>query len=486
MALNSLKNKILSRPVAAYLVVDKLSAPATTTLASAAAAGATTVTLTSATGFTAGMAFRIGAGEYTEPCVESGAPAGAVITLSRPLLRDHEAGEPVVESTVFDLGALSGQSALTIRGESTDVEVEQTRLIYATVNGFMDIEATLAMVGITPYTFAIGLGIPLSKVRGVGTQADPFELTTDGSEIGSAVNQCVIIHGVTNDGSPAVLELWGAENDYTGFQLGLARGQAVTIPCKWLGAFGLAETNTPFWVGAATVKPAKADLLDAITNVGIWEPATTGPLATTLSANAAAGQKNLTMTSSTNLAAQDWVKINTGALAEYHRVQTLGTPNVLATNLYRAHASGTAVVRMKKTPLGAIVKGSVNFNVGGSVEKIQVENSRTTLGLKAGAATPALGFTIGDIVLANIARALATPQSDIVSNRLKLTESMGTSSIDGLYLEGKNQGQQNVVLGLWGCSQAITDVLISMQRAGINGLPFSVKPGSAFTLLVHA
>jgi hypothetical protein len=485
VALLSLKNKILNRPVAAYLMVDKLVTPTTTTLANVAAAGAAAVTLASGTGFTTGKAFRLGSGESTEACQVASA-AGAVITLARPLRLAHEVGEAAVESTVFDLGGLSGPAALNVRGESTDIEVEQNRLTYATVNGFLDIEATLAMTGITPYTFAVGLGVPLTKVRGAGTQADPYELTTDGSEIGSAVNQCIIIHGVTNDGQPAVLELWGAESDYTGFQLTLARGQGVTIPAKWLGAFALAEVNTPFWVGDGAIKPAKGDLLDAITGIGIWEPATTGPLATTLSAPATAGQKNITMTSSTNLAAQDWVKIGTGALAEYHRVQTLGTPNVLATNLYRAHASGTAVVRMKKTSLGAIVKGSAQFSVGGSVEKIQVENSRTTLGLKAGAANPTLNFTIADFTLENIARSAASPQSDISGGRLNLGGSMGTSPIDGLYLEGKNQNQLTVVLGLWGCSQAINDILMSMQKAGVNGLPFSIRPGSAFTLLVHA
>jgi hypothetical protein len=485
MALNSLKNKILSRPVAAYLLQDKSATPASTTLANAAAIGATTVTLTSGTGFTTGKPFRIGAGEFTEPC-QVASVAGAVVTLARPLRQAHEALEPVIEYTAYDLGALGGAAGLQFNGESTDFEVETSRLAFATLNGFIDIGAFCTMVGVTPANFAVGLGIPMGKVRGASSLADPLELTTDGSEIGSAVNQSVIVHGVKNDGTPVVVECWGAENDYTGFQVAFARGQAVTIPARWLGGFGLYDENAPFWVGDTAMRPSKGDLLDGIREIGIWIPATTGPLSTTLSSSAAADQKNIAMTSSTNLTAQDWVKIGTGDRAEYHRVQTLGTPNVLATRLYRAHASGTPVVRMQKVSLGAIVKGSTSFSVGGSVEKIQVENSRTTLGLKAGSATPTLAFQIAQLTGSTLAYALAAAQGDFAGDRMNIGENVGVAPIDGLYLEGRNQNQQTVLLGLWGCSQAITELLISMQKAGINGLNFSVRPGSAFTLNVHA
>jgi hypothetical protein len=484
MALNSLKNKILNRPVAAYLLQDKASAPASTTLASAAVAGATTVTLTSATGFTTGKAFRIGAGEYTEPCYVQSV-ASNVVTLGRPLRQAHDALEPVVEYTAYDVGALGGPAGLQFNGESTDFEVETSRLIFSSLNGFLDIGAFLTMVGVTPATFAVGLGIPMVRVRGVGTQADPLELTTDGSEIGSAVNQCVIVHGVKNDGTPIVVECWGAENDYTGFQVAFARGQASTVPARWLGGFGLYDENAPVWVGDTTMRPSKGDLLDGVREIGVFIPATTGPLSTTLSASAAADQKNITLTSSTNLTAQDWVKIGTGDRAEYHRVQTLGTPNVLATRLYRAHASGTPVVRMRRVSLGAIVKGSASFAVGGSVEKVQVENSRTTLGLKAGSATPTLNFQIANLTGETLAYALAAAQGDFANGRMNITENVGVAPIDGLYLEGRNQNQQTVILSTWGSSQAITELLISMQKAGINGLSYAIRPGSAFSLNVY-
>src|SRR5690606_24148572 len=157
-----------------------------------------------------------------------------------------------------------------------------------------------------------------AKIRGTGTLADPLELTTDGSEIGSAVNQSVIVYGVKNDSTPIVVECWGAENDYTGFQVSFARGQALTVPARWLGAFGLYDENTPPWVGDTSMRRSKGDLLDGIREIGIWIPATTGALSTTLSSNAAAGQKNIALTSSTNLTAQDWVRIGTGDCTEYH------------------------------------------------------------------------------------------------------------------------------------------------------------------------
>lgn len=485
MAVTSQKNKIISRPVAVYLAQDKGTAPASTTLSIAAAAGATTVTLTSATGFTVGKAFRIGAGEFTEPCQVQSVSVN-VVTLARPLRRAHDILEPVVEYTIYDLGPLGAAAGLSLNGEVTDVETEERRLITASLNGYLDVGAFATMIGVTPYTFAAGLGVPLALVRGVGTLADPFELTTDGGEIGTAVNQSVIVHGLTTDGQPILTECWGAESDYTGFSVAFARGQAFTVPARWLGAFGFAETNAPFWVGETAARPGIGDLFSAITDIGIWIPATTGPLATTLSAQALRAQKNITLTSSVNLAAQDWVKIGTGDRAEYHRVQTLGAPHVLATRLYRTHAIGTPVVRLQKLSMGAVLKQSATFQVGGSVEKIQVENSRTTLGLKAGSATPQFDFTVASVTPSGIAYAAAIPQTDVVAGRVNITENVGTTPIEGLFLEGKNQNQQTVLLGQWGTSQAIRDLTITMQKAGISGLPMSVRPGSAFTLLIYS
>lgn len=485
MAVTSQKNKIISRPVAVYLQQDKAVAPASTTLASAAAVGAATVTLTSATGFTTGTPFRIGAGEFTEPCQVQSVAAN-VVTLTRPLRRAHDILEPVVQYTTYDLGPLGAAAGLTVTGEVTDVETEDRRLITASLTGYLDVGAFATMIGVTPYTFAVGLGIPLALVRGAGTLADPLELTSDGGEIGTAVNQSVIVHGLTNDGQPIVTECWGAETDYTGFSVDFARGQAFVVPARWTGAFGFVETNAPLWIGETTARPSIGDLFSAITDIGIWVPATTGPLSTTLSSAATAGQKNIAMTSSTNLLAQDWVKIGVGDRAEYHRVQTLGSPNVLATRLFRAHASGTPVVRLAKLSMGAVVKQSARFTVGGSVEKIQVENSRTTLGLKPGSATPQFDFTVASVTPSGFAYAAAIAQSDVASGRVNVTENVGTTSIEGLFLEGKNQNQQTVLLGQWGASQAIRDLTITMQKSGIAGLPFSVRPGSAFTLLVYS
>src|SRR4051812_12752618 len=77
-------------------------APAThgdSTLAAAAAAGATTITVVLATNFVDGDYFFIGSGESQEIAQVNGAPAGAVITVRSPLALAHIIGELVKEVT---------------------------------------------------------------------------------------------------------------------------------------------------------------------------------------------------------------------------------------------------------------------------------------------------------------------------------------------------------------------------------------------------
>lgn len=485
MPVTSRKNKILNRVVAAYLAQDKASAPASTTVGANAAAGASTFTVASATGLAIGKVIRVGAGEYAE-LVQISNLVTTTVTPARPLRRAHDAGEPVVEQTLYDMGDVSGGASLGINGEVTEVQVENKRLLHALLNGFIDFEMSNGLTGVTPYTFAIGLGIPIANVKGTGVASDPKVIQSDGSEIGTAVNQCVVLLGVTNDGTPVLMELWGAETDYTGFQVTFARGVAFVVPAKWLGAFAFVEDNASVYVGDTTIKPSKSDLFDAIDEIEAWEDATASTLVTTSTAIAAAAQKNITLASTTNLNAGDWLKIGSGSTVEYHEVQTVASPVVLKTPLYRAQASGVAVVKQKLTSIGGILKGSAQFKVGGSVEKIQIEQSRATLGLKAGDAAPEFSFSIVDVTPSTIARVAGIAQSAVVSGRLDLSGTqVGTAAIDGLLLRGKNQAQRTVKLGLWGNSQGIQNILINLQKAGVNGLPVSLRPGSAFTLMVH-
>lgn len=485
MPVTSRKNKILNRVVAAYLAQDKATAPASTTLSANAAAGASSFTVTSATGLAIGKVIRVGAGEHAE-LVQISNLVSTTVTPARALRRAHDSGEAVVEQTLYDLGPSAGPPGLTINGETTEVDVENSRLLFALLNGFLDLEMTNTLAGVTPYTFAVGLGIPLANVKGAGTSADPKVIQSDGSEIGTAVNQCVVLLGVTNDGTPVLMELWGAESDYTGFQVTFARGVAFTVPAKWIGACAFVESNASVYVGDTTARPSKSDLFDAIDEIEMWEAATSGPLSTTLSAQAAAGQKNVTLNSTTNLNPGDWLKFGSGDTVEYHQVQTVASPVVLKTPLYRTLANGTAAVRQKQTAIGGILKGSAQFSVGGSVEKVQIEQSRTTLGLKAGDAAPEFRFSVVDVTPETIARAAAIPQSAVSGGRLDLNGTqIGTTAIEGLLLRGKNQAQRTVLLGLWGNSQGIQNVLISLQKAGVAGLPVSLRPGSGFTLMVH-
>src|SRR5690606_40376093 len=63
-----------------------------------------------------------------------------------------------------------------------------------------------------------------------------------------------------------------------------------------------------------------------------------------------------------------------------------------------------------------------------------------------------------------VAYALAAAQSDVANGRLNISENVGVAPIDGLYLEGRNQNGQTVLLSTWGSSQAITELVISRSE----------------------
>ena len=75
------------------------------------------------------------------------------------------------------------------------------------------------------------------------------------------------------------------------------------------------------------------------------------PLTTTQAAGAAIGDTSVKVVAITNAAAGDWVRINVaGALAEYRRIDVVGTVGAGGTGLgfrdtlLKAHANGVAVV----------------------------------------------------------------------------------------------------------------------------------------------
>ncbi|HEY4100093.1 MAG TPA: hypothetical protein VGM20_04355 [Gemmatimonadales bacterium] len=482
MSVASAKNKIFLRPSGLFRALDKASAPATTTLTAAAAKGATTFSVTSATGITAGKTFRIGEGENIER-VTIQSVASLVITPTRPLMRNHDNAQPVVEMTVYDLGRIGSAGTFSVSDNGTDVTVEDRRLVYDRLLGTADIELATALVGLTAHTLAAALGIPPANVAGSGTHSAPWAVQTDGTEIGTIVNQVIIIQGTTVDGSPITIELWGADTDYTGVSLALTRGAALTVPCKWTAAAAGIDYNAVAITADTSLTSGQNDLLDSVDDIGVLVPATTGALATTLSAGASAGATTVSLTSVTNLAADDLLQLNVGGSMEVHRVNNPAT-TTLVTPLYRAQPINTAAVRLKQATLGGILKGSVKLDAGGSVDKMELENNSATIGYKPGDVSLSLSFSIVDVLAAVHAYALAASQTDAAAGRFT-TEGMGTSPIAALYLQGKNLAGQTVLILLCGCSQQISGTMLNLQKKGVAGAPFKIVPGSVMQLTVY-
>jgi hypothetical protein len=477
------KSKFIRRLRSAYLALDKTGTAANTTLSANAAAGATSFTITSATNLAIGDAIRVGEGETCE-LVHVSNLVTTTVTPSKPLRHAHLSGEAVVEQTVFDLGDVEQQGAtVSVNGETSDLLVATKRLAFAILNGYVDLRAEFSLPTLSLYSFAIATGMPLSSVSGSKTTAAPLHLTTDGNEFGSVQNATLVLSAVLMDNSIVTHEIFGGDADYSAVSVPFVRGQPATLACRFTAsAGGRAYTGAPPYTVDTSIRPSKGDVFSGLSEVGFFGDLGGGASTTVATATAAAGQSVVELASTTGIGQGDVLRFGSGDTVEYHAVESIASPNVtLRTKLFRDQVVGTAVVEQERLTFGGVAPGGVTLTTGGSVESLRVATSPLTVGTRPGNALVTLALSLQDVTLANVARALGIPQSDISGGLMNIGENVNTSPLESLYLRGINQSGDTVEVQAWGCSQQIAYAL-RKASTGEMAFPITVRPGSALQM----
>lgn len=490
------KNSLLKSLTSVLLTRDKTAGGGNTVLLAAVAKGASIISLTSGTNFSVGDTVRVGAGSKLELVTLAAGQVSPLFATQEPVARDHAIGEAVVEQDAFDMGDITdaGVSTTVSRG-ATDVNVATKRLTYAILLGNGDLGASFTLPGLTMENIAFALGMPLGSVTGTGaTSLLPKHIVTDLLDIDGEQNASMICTGVLFDGTPARVELWGVDPDYTGFSVNLRRGTLAGVPAKFIAsAGGRVSANASPYVANTTYRPGKGKVFDALQEVGYFATGATAggtPGSTTVGApvtgSNAAGQKVLSVASATNIVAGDWLKLGTGDTAEFHRVASVTVNDItLATRLLRAQGVGVVVLEQTLVPFANISNDGVTLAIGGSIDTLREATQVFPIGVRAGNAKATLGFSVLDYNVAALARAVGLDPATIVGNTFVFDESVGKNQTDGVYARGLLADGSTSWLVMWGCSQDVSNAALSMVSTGQPSIPTSWVPASGIMLMQH-
>lgn len=480
-------DKIVSQLNKVFLLVDKPSGGGNTTLTAAPAIGATSLTVAAITNFAANDTIRVGSGNTMERCDVVSA-VGTTITIAQGLVYQHASGEAVVEQVAYDLGAIeAGGVTIEASGQSTDIPVATQRLAFSTLAGYITADATFSLPCFTIPFLALATGALQSLVTGAGTQTSPTQFTTNGSEFGGVQNACIVAVGTTMDGSYIRAELWAVGFDYTAVSVKLARGAAVSIPVKAVaGAGGALFSSNYGFTPDTSLMPTNAKVWDALTETGVFViPGS--PTTTTTTALVAAGATTVPVASATGIAANVWLQVGAGSSAMFLWVDSVASLNVTVRNApYRAIPNGTTITIVTQTPFGATSSDGVSLQIGGSVSDINIAESRTTIGVRYGAATVSALANIVAIVLANAAYALGIAQSQIVNGRLPLNNNIGATALDGFYFKGTLKDGTTCWVICAGNNMDVSKFALQLTNNGDPAsVPIAAKPSSYVQFLQH-
>ena len=488
MPFQTATDNLIRRPELVALQIDAgaETTPFAVALAEAAAEGAITIDVTAATNFTPNTPARLGAGELVEP-VFMLSIAGTTVTLDRPLRLAHVIESPVVEQAVYDLGDVDGDITQNLSQESTDQQSAMRMLTFAILRGNLSLGFAFRLLGTTLANVALAHGIPWSKITGAGTAGDPRCLQTDLSDVDTLQNASLFVVSKRTNGTRVVHELWGLATDYTGVNITFARAQNGAVPVSVMGLsaflqFDLAANTTRPWTALKTYRASAGTIFRELREVGVIEATGAVVTVTDDGGGGVAGEKAITLSGTTAaLAPDDFVIFGTDDTVEIHQAgASAGALVTLKTGLLRDQLDGTPVQKGVKIPFFTITPGGVTYSTGGSTTPIQSELRELPIGMQQNGAQAKFAFATNDLLVANIARALGVPVSQVSNGGALLSKLVASRAILGAYFEGITQNGMVCRLVVWGASQEVQSFALALGSSAPAQAPYSLRPASGF------
>lgn len=418
-----------------------------TTLSANAAAGATTIVLTSTTGYGDGDPIAVGSEEDVELVVQNGAPSGSNVTIRSPgLKRAHVQTETVRELIAYDLGNVSGVrdgSTADVADNETDVDrnPDGRRL------GHLMLQPQFDLQGFSPKHFALVTGMPLARVLGAASAADPTQVHTDGAEFGAEDTGIVLVERLA-DGTYLRHEYDACGVDYTQLTIALGQGRETLLAGRFVASnHGIRNTGLPQFTVDYTEQVRKTHQLEALLEAGYFR-VLSGGLSTTLTGAVAKDANVFPVTSATGVAAGKWYRVTGSGRTQILWVESVASLNVtVRTRAAYDFPSGSTFVELEQLAFSGLKEGTTEFRVGGSLKSPpKFDNMRVQAGARPGSAlfTFTAQPTARTVEMLRLQRGL--PTSAISGTALIESDLAGTDAPIGWYARAQRKDTKTVYL----------------------------------------
>ncbi len=458
--LNPLRTKI-GDLVAQVIALRPRAAGGSTTLSANSAAGATTATLTSVTGFTADDPIWVGSEEDVELVSQVGAPAGNVVTVRAPgFKRAHVIGEAVRELEAFDLGNcidVNVMDSATVADNETDVSrnPDGRRLGHLMRGASFDVQ------GYSPWLYALLTGMPLSRVLGAGTQADPTQIHTDGSDFGSEDTGIVLVERL-RDGTFLRHEFDACSADYTQMVIPFGQGRETRLQARMVAEnHGQKHTAAPPYTVSFTQQAKRAAQIEALLEAAYLRPLG-GGLSTTLTAPTARDANVFNLTAATGVTAGKYYLISGGGVQQVVLAHSLATlAMTVRTRAAYAFPTGSTVVELEVVPFTGLKQDTTEFRNGGAVRDLRFDNARVQAGVLAGSAlfTAAFAPTARTLEMLRLQNGL--PAAAVSGGVLTESDLAGTDAPAGWFIRAQRKDARTVQF----IGSAVDNGLETLQQA---------------------
>ena len=461
--------------VAQVIALRPRSGGGSTTLSANAAAGTTTATLTSVTGFTDTDPIWIGSEEDVELVTQVGVPAGSVVTVRAPgLKRAHVIGEAVRELEAFDLGnciEVALMDSATVADNDTDVSrnPDGRRLGHLMRGASFDVQ------GYSPWLYALLTGMPLSRVLGAGTQADPTQVHTDGTDFGAEDTGIVLVERL-RDGTFLRHEFDACSPDYTQMVIPFGQGRETRLQARMVAEnHGRKETTAAPFAVSYTQQAKKATQIEALLEAAYLR-VLSGGLSTTLTSATAKDANVFNLTAATGVAAGKYYLVSGGGVQQVVLAQSLATlAMTVRTRSAYTFPIGSTVVELEVVPFQGLKQDTTEFRNGGATRELKFDNARVQAGLLAGSAlfTAAFAPTARTLEMLRLQNGL--PASAVAAGVLTESDLAGTDAPLGWFIRAQRKDAKTVQFIGSGVDNGLETLQQALSKADVPSTPLTFR-----------